>query len=529
MVYDQLAQAQSDCASASLAPALATSQTTLHWTFDCLTASYFEAGRAGVWVPFMLPPLQQDFSGPAGTANLEQYGQQLTSLVLSWDQRAEAVGITGYDGASGPGLLTACDMTRYSVFLRLLSRTPTFYGGDVTNQTVVYQTEIPGAEVFGNPLFFRNPLLINDLAIPLQNNRTYFWELSIPGLYTATPLSIEQLAMPSFTLQATVKTPLLATPSEYTQNAPTATWPAQTLPLTTPAGNAVINGTTDLQASFNTFDQFLSNKVQSGRGLASGGTQAVGTEQDTSAYAAMMADQGYTVIIVPMWQGYRDVRCSEVPTMVLPGLSAPWTMATLDKRVVRVPDGFVLHHALAVQNLASPPSPNTTGYAVWGTPPSSAAFSHAVGIAVNNGLRADDFAYQQVAYANWTPATAANIEVDEYWDGQAVTPRLWRMVNIPLVWPAPGVNTSFTATGKAFFMGTSNSATQARQQVGAMPPQFGGGALQSSSTNGAENLLECRWLIEDSINGLDNLADPDGVLIGTGGHQIILIGTVPVS
>lgn len=525
MVYDPLQEHQQRVFDQECGVQQDHSSTTLHWTFDTLTASFFEEPGARILLPFILPPLQQDFD-PTKQSQI-QYGQQLTSLCLSFDQRAEAAGITGYFSSSQPGLLTACDLSRYTIQLRLIQKIPRFYGGNTASTTPIYQLEIPGQEVFGNPFFFRNPLLIPDLNIQLQNNRTYYWEITVPGLYTATPLVNEQLAMPSFTLQATIRTPLLAEADDI-QNLPTLVPNPVTLPLTIPSANAIIDGTTDVQTSMGTFDTFLQEKLQGGRGLGSGAQQAQGQEQALPELRSYLKDRGYTCIVVPMWQGYEDVRCGTVTSSALPGLTAPWTMPTLDRRVVRVPDGFVLHHAMAVQNLNSPPSPNTAGYTQYGDLPSSNNMVHQVGIAMHNGLRTEAFAYQQLAYCQWTRVTAPNFLVDELSIIGNLTNPSMRVLNIPLVYPAPGVNTSYTATGTPIFMGAGNDVTQARTDIGQMPPQFGGGALQPSTTEGAENLLELRWAMADVVDGLDNPLDPEGVLIGVGGHYVVLIGTVPV-
>lgn len=526
MVYDPLQEQQQRVEDRECAPALTYTNTSMHWTFDCMTASFFEDPAARVILPFILPPLQQQFD--PNTQNQVQYGIELISLCLSFDQRATATAITGYDSTgSSPGLLTDADMSRYTIMLRLMQKIPSFYGGSQDNRLPIYQVEIPGLEVFGNPLFFRNPLLIRDLTLQLQNNRSYYWELSIPGLYTATPLTHEQLAMPSFTLQASIRVPLLEETDDV-QNLPVDTWPPLTLPLTIPAGNAIIDGTSDLQTPMQTFDQFLMERLQAGRGAGSGGQQMQGQEQALSALQSYLRDRGYVCIVVPMWQGYQDCRFSSVTTDALPGTSAPWTDPTMDRRIIRVPDGFILHHALAIQNLNSPDSTNTRGFTGRGTVPTSLSFSNAVGIAMHNGLRTEDFQYQQVAYCNWTEATVANILVDAIQFPGVLSPLACRILNIPLVGPAPGSGSSYTATGLPFFMGAGNDVTQSRTQVGQMPPQFGGGALQAPTTDGAENLLELRWSMSDAIAGLDNPLDPDGVLIGTGGHYILMIGTVPV-
>lgn len=525
MVYDPLQEQQQRIEDRNCAPSRTRSNTFMSWTFDCMTASFFEQPSARVILPFILPPLQQQFN--VNTQNQVQYGIELTSLCLSFDQRATATGITGYDSASDPGLLTDADMSRYTIFLRLVQRIPTFYGGTQDNRLPIYQIEIPGTEVFGNPLFFRNPLLIQDLTLQLQNNRSYYWELSIPGLYTATPLTEEQLALPSFTLQAGLQLPLLEE-TQSVQNLPVGTWAPLTLPVNVPAVDSIIGGSADLQAPMLVFDTFLMERLQAGRGAGSGGQQMQGQEQELSALQSYLRDRGYTCIVVPMWQGYQDCRCSSVTADALPGTIAPWTDSTMDRRVVRVPDGFVLHHALAIQNLNSPDSTNTRGFTGRGTTPTSLSFSNAIGIAMHNGLRTEDFKYQQVAYCNWTEATVSNILVDDIQFPAALASTACRILSIPLVGPAPGDGASYYATGIPFFMGSSNDVTQTRTQVGQMPPQFGGGAVAAPGTDGAENMLEVRWVMDDVIAGLDNPLDPDGVLIGVGGHQVLLIGSVPV-
>ena len=156
MVYDPLQEQQQLVEDRECSPANQHSNTFMHWTFDCMTASFFEDPQATVSLPFILPPLQPQFD--PDLQNQVQYGMELTSLCLSFDQRATAIGITGYDSASNPGLLTNTDLSRYTIQLRLMQKVPQFYGGTAEAGITIYQLEIPGLEVFGNPLFFRNPL-----------------------------------------------------------------------------------------------------------------------------------------------------------------------------------------------------------------------------------------------------------------------------------------------------------------------------------------------------------------------------------
>lgn len=496
--------------------------------------STYPDDEAQVMFPFVMPPLQGDFD--RSTLQLPRNFPVLREISIGWDQAAEPVGITDmYCSASGTadGKLTATNMDRYTTTVRLLVREPTLFGGSPYEYQQVLSLEIPG-ETYGNPYFRLNPDLIDELQIPINPYKAYYWSIKVPGLFSDNTTT-ERLAMPSFTLTMRGTLPKLARDTNENpavvavQNIPTNTYglpQTGSLGMTTPAADALIDGSTDIQDTYKLFDAMMSNKLRSGVGAASGGNKSPGLEGNPFPWEQLAQDSGYSIIVVPLWGGYGAVRASNVPTAFLPYVGpgpAPYTLPTCDTRVIKVPDGFVLHHAVAAWNLTSYACPTTKGHIGGGSIPTSAQFVNSVGIALGNGIRGDDYSYQQVAYVAWTGANYANYQIDRFAINETNTN--FMLMHIPLVAPV-GTNdlNSYYLTGKPFYMGGANSITADRQDCGVLPEAFGGGAYQTPDTKGVENFVEIRWRMRDPVAGLDDPAAPTAVRIGANGHYVLLIG-----
>ena len=139
-----------------------------------------------------------------------------------------------------------------------------------------------------------------------------------------------------------------------------------------------------------------------------------------------------------------------------------------------------------------------------------------------NGLRGDDYAYQQVAYLEWDKTTFDNYRIAHIApDGNHISSIL---LNVPLVASAFSWNKSYTQSGPPVFMGGGNGTTQDRTFIGAMPTDFGGAAFAAPATEGGESFIEVRWDMADVAKGLDDATDAEAVRIGYGGNFVILIG-----
>jgi hypothetical protein len=161
-------------------------------------AQYDDLGYPLLMWPFVLPPFQQNFE--RATFADPQYPTTLTEFSLSIDQRAEPFALNGYGTTYplGVGNLTAADMSRYNMTVRLLERQPSSVTGETTDYEVVGRWQIDGVLAFGaqqnavtggqagNGVARANPIVIADQNIPLRPWNTYQWEISCPGLYQAS-------------------------------------------------------------------------------------------------------------------------------------------------------------------------------------------------------------------------------------------------------------------------------------------------------------------------------------------------------
>lgn len=525
-VYPPLTALATDIGDAQLEAAEQQANTHFQWTLNFLNARMFVDPENRLCLPFMVPPFQQSFDST--TQRATDYPVVLREVSISFDQRAEPQAITDIYNAITAGFVTAEDLARYTTVIKLCCKTPTILGGTPTDRTVLYSFTIPGVEAYGSPDFRSNPLIVDNVNIPLHPYKTYWWEVTMPSLNAP---AANGLSLPSWTLHAVCSSPLTTRDrtGDGTQNLPNIhggapqTWAGPT--ITTPSADAIIDGTTDLQASFSSMEQPFLNKLKAGYGTSPG------LESDVYPQESLAKDSAYSIIIVPMWQGYEDLRSSEVATSGIPYVGAPWQNPTIDRRLLVIPKGFTLHHAFAIWSLNAPPCPGFGGNATWATFPTSNTFTNKVGIAINSGPMGDDYKYQQVAYAEWTPANYTTVLVDTFqpYVNDPTIPNMWNVHAIPLVSDNVGVPDGYITTGPPFYMGESNTRTQARTLTGDMPTLFGGAAYASPLTNGTETVLEVRWLMVDAVNGLNHPADPDAVKIGTGGHWVVLCGKATIT
>lgn len=499
-----------------------------------------ELGLPDAYLPFLMPPFQQQFD--VATFAPPTYQNVLRDLSVSIDQRAEALGITSPDAAI-EGALTACDMTRYTVTLKLFERAPRAVIGtavaDVSAKTEVLSLEIPGAEVFGNE-FTGSPFLQENLNIVIKPFKVYFWEIYCPGLYPTNAATEEELALVSFTLRATFVSPLTLRDDTADfvvapgiQNIPTkhnGVKTATTIPVSTPAANAIITGT-DIQSAFHEFDETLRRTLPSGYGVGAGALSNSMQAADAPPTEMLLNDACYHMIVVPMWSGQQQggVKASQVgvnavlPYQNFPVAGPPYTNPCIDRRLIPVPDNFVLHHAFVVWNNYWPNAVLANN----GVRSSDADYIQKVGIALNTGGRSDNYRYQQVAYYEWTAALATYVDYYSafFSSTQTLTDR-FSIMQIPLVWPDLTWNAnSYEPSGQPFFMGTANTTTAARTNAGVMPGAFGGGALDVPLSEGQERYLEVRWTKERNAGGTGlEGGNANAVRVGWNGEWVILCG-----
>jgi len=492
------------------------------------------AGKPAVIWPFTLPPFQQLFQ--RSTLRDPDYPVTLAELSFGWDQRGEPGGIVSPESTSIEGKITSPDMDRYGVVLSLFERQPSLVAGNnPMAPREVLRLEIDGVNAFGNQFARTNPLLIEPLNIALKPFMVYYWQLSVPGLYSADGVvpgppapTVEQLAMPSVTLTATILSPLtvrdrvtdLAAPG--VQNIPVKHQGAKTgtpVALTTPVANGIITGD-DVQAGMGGFDSAARDRMPSGYGIGHGAVGDPMQAADAPPTEMLANDAYYSVIMVPMWHGQRhnSIRSVEVPTAYMPyapdPFVAPWAGPTEDRVAIRVPGGFVLHHAFAVWNVYSPPD---------GVAPVGATYRQRVGVGIQCGLRCDNFTHQQVALLDFTPNTAATFLLDSFDLDEGATP-CYRLLQIPLVNAGAAWNAnSWLASGRPFFMGDANTTTAFRSN------SVVAGVFATPLTAGGETMLEVRWeKSDDPAVGLDG-GPAQAVRVGQGGEWVILVGKQTVA
>ncbi len=486
--------------------------------------------QAFIW-PFTLPPFQQLFQ--RSSLRDPDYPVTLAELSFGWDQRAEPGGITSPTGTSVEGVLCAPDMDRYDLVLSLFERQPSLVAGsNPMAPREVLRLEIDGVNAFGNQFARTNPLLIEPLNIPLKPFMVYYWELRAPGLFDAAGVppgaTVDQLAMPAVTLTATILSPLTVR-DRVTDFPPTVPFgpgiqnipikhqgakTGTTVALTTPAANAIITGT-DIQDGLGGFDAAARDRMPSGYGIGHGAAGDPMQAADAPPTEMLANDAFYSVIAIPMWHGQRhnSIRSADVSTARMPyapdPFVAPWAGPTEDRVAIRVPGGFVLHHAFAVWNVYSP---------LGGVAPVGATYRQRVGVGIQCGLRCDNFTHQQVALLDFTPATAGTFLLDSFDLDEGATP-VYRLLQIPIVNAGAAWNlNSWLPSGRPFFMGDANTTTAGRIFAA------NGGVFTAPLTAGGETMLEVRWeKSDDPAVGLDG-GPAQAVRVGQGGEWVILVG-----
>ncbi len=359
---------------------------------------------------------------------------------------------------------------------------------------------------------------------------------------TGVPGTVEFLSLVSLNLMGTMLSPLTQRDetfdSQQIQNIPEnhdGSHVGYAIPKTDPAGGAVITGTDVQENLLHGFDRALRQRAASGYGQGYGALGNDMQASDINPKELLLNDSHYQMIVVPFWSGqYREsVRVRDLPEAGLPFTSAPWAVDTDDRRVIPVPEGFVLHHAFAVWNGYSPKTTVHPFRTAHGSFPDSAiatTYLQEVNIALNTGWRGDDYLYQQVAYLKWSAALVGAFNYDDFLIDEfrakvaGTFCPTYRMLQIPIVHPVgPPLwdDHSWKESGVPFFMGKSNTLTANRADCGTLPSAFGGGALHVPTTLGRENTLEIRWL--KNFGSLVNLGNED-VLVGQGGEFVILLG-----
>ena len=541
-----------------------------------------------VMVPFILPPLQDNWTD---TITDETPLPILRSMSVSLDTGMGNNIVTDAfdsdDAATHPQGSEFISEKSYVYNLEISIKEKDqsiIYGhtADVSANVprkVVYETSIDGLTLFNDNVTRFNPLFIDIGNVVINPKKTYVIYINAPDIwdgYTDNIGHIIRGMLSNLTIKLNFEGPLLERDTdEFGQNFPTNWTGVQTPPaitvdtavtnslITARGGNAA---TGRIQRNIETLDAEMLKGLASGRDM--NGVQPT--------YESISQPAAYSVIAVPLFGGWNDIRSQDVNTVGLPYFvqqapsetRTPWPGYLLDKRVITIGQPFTIHNVIFIHNYYGHSFREATSRYPWyqgiarteypasvppvpagqwnsAIVPTSATFNTAVGVGILNGLRTDLKHYEQVAYATWTPSTKTNYLIDRVKAGSSAPlfgqgTRLaasplgaydQEIFQIPLV-PniAGGADTrSYYDQGGPYYIGRGNLSTYQRDNVGIV-----GGGTRTPRTVGGETQIEVRCLMYDE-NGLqagaqvvdppsDNPNPTDTCYVGMGGCFLYIIG-----
>jgi len=487
----------------------------LTWHVPVLDSSFFRYasdGRTIFTIPFPIVPFQDKFD--LDGRQLDSSPQQLIldEFSLSFDLRDEAGAVCDkYQAVAGSetGKINWLGLPAYAMHVSLDEKPQTFFGGSNAARTTILSADL-GSERLAGQTFRDNPFSIGGLNKLLSPYRTYLLTLNAPKLYDATTGYRCAIVSLQFTLRLRAALVVRDGP-DFTgdvQNMPSP-WNGAKTPKTVPqtaiAGDDPITEAR-IQGNLQAVDAVFQRKLD-------GGYTA---ESLAPANEQVRDDSCYECIVVPLWQNCQSPMVLAQDTNVLPYVGAgPYKSATEERRRIPIAFPWVLHHVIVAENLMGV---RVDGMAAAATAPTSNNLYKRVGVGLLQGLRADDFAYQQIAYTEWTNnggAVPANV-VDDIAICENAQHGGWRLIHCPL--RGAGGN-SYYGTGKPIFIGKTNYYGSARTNINAGP----------SATLGRETLIEVRWGFDNTVDGLADNAHggvelPEALYSGYGGNFVYLIG-----
>lgn len=455
-------------------------------------------GNARFAIPFCLPPFQE-FWNDSGVVRPGEPRIVLDEMTVSFDQRCEPAAIL----ASGRMSFDSVDAL--AVKVSLLSKPQQFFdaAAQVFPSTELASLDLP-AEAFSGPFLRLNPAVVSGIDRLIDPFTSLMVAVEAPGLAVAAAL------MPSFCISLRFRCDLTARDSETLhhgiQNMPSP-WLGDRVTKATGqtaiAGNAAITEA-NLHGNVEQVDQTFRRRIE-------GGTLR---ESLPPAWDEIGDDACYDVIAVPMWSNTASSGTLAADADNFPYYTSPLPGATCDRRIVSLHYPIVIHHVVAAacyQTMALPGS---------ATLPALVTMHNHVGVALWAGKEGDHFAYQQVAEADWTPATKAAFAIDylKHRPNSVMTSDTHdlELLAVPLVGAG---GSGYVAQGLPIMAGRTKFAGATRSNIN-------GGA---SATEGAETHLEVRWELRDDAVGLASIAIGGAaanstVYAGVGGHWVFIIG-----
>ena len=560
-----------------------------------LQSSRYVPESQGIYVPFLLPQLQEDWNNTSG--NTTQI--TLKSLSIGFDNYMENTAVRS-ETAEDPlqPVVAAADVYTMNIEIRekdrfadMASKSPTLaFGTSDIRQfniapKVIWRQRVEGI-LFNSDVARFNPFFIEGIDKQIENTKTYLLKIDFPKLWeiiAGDPLPTSKHFAPiSLTLSLNFETQMvrsdrlrlpIQTVADAPQNYPLLTdgqSAAEPLVLASASPNVAIAarngppGAGDVQTNFEAIDKKIVDGLKSGKDLRGYDPAIMQTDNDSSYFA----------MAIPMFNGWLDVRASDLNTVGLPdgprgsfgGDDPVWNGYLWDHRLIPISQPFTIHHIFAVHDVGSHyvtaasgigPGRERLGSAI---PPAAPTFVRKIGVGIASGLRSESKKYQQVAYLETNGAlTSGPGLVDLVIDG--VLPPFWGNMTNPfgmspfsvpydqIVFQVPLVNNlvglpsiapftlnGYSQQGTPFYVGKSDLNTRQRFGVG-VPYTAGPPNVLPSATNGEELYLDLRWLMEDSTgmswknivdrnDPLDpgNLTRPETTYIGTSGCWIYIIG-----
>jgi len=476
--------------------------------------TFFQNDKCSFTLPFVLPPLQQNWDANAGRSVMPQI-LVLDELGVSFDTRREAAAIICEDPTTDPdtnaGKLSYDDVGDYDIHFKISEKQQQFFGatGVVPDAELVSLHLVP--EQFSGRPFRDNPFLLTGIAKQLQGYRTYVIDVAMKQTTNKTGLV-------SLCISAKFRVPL--GPRYLSeQNAPTPDNPsAPYVPFTTPVGNTPI--TDAVQTNLESVDARFRKRLEGGA-----------TTEGIRPPEGVLVDVGsYEIMCVPMWGNfnqnlggvskrvlnYAAIAAHQNPPFYRGTASAtvpdpqPWTY---DRRVIPLVQPWTLHHVIVCKNRMDPTS------VLYSRAPQSATFYDKIQVWLTPGPRSDNPNSQLIAEGDRLAGTFTLIDqLKNRPDGMncgaytALSPSDWDVYAMPLV-GAGGVG--YCPQGRPIFMGRTNTGGADRTQLnGALPTLLG-----------QETEIAVQWDIGNTSGQLDaGDEDPNATFVGYGGHWVLLIG-----
>lgn len=465
-------------------------------------------GRQTFAIPFCMPPFQEDFRATGNTLPGDPW-LVLDEVSISFDQRGEAAAILesttvlAYDAVQQLGMRVSIAEKRQLYFDANAGLFP---------QRELVAFDLP-AESFSGEFLRLNPAVIGGIGKRVSNYSTFLLIIDARDLR-----GDRLLCLPSFTVSMRFVCPLVVrrqySAGLVTQNIPSP-WGGDKVDATTAqvaiAANANITEA-NLQQNIVNVDDTFHARLESG----------IMREGVPPPAEQVQEDSCYDIIAVPMWQF--GTTAALVDFGYLPYVGAdPMTDPTCDRRIFSLHYPFELHHVVCVVNYQHAPVVSS------GLHPTNTTFVNRVGVGLLMGKEGDDFGYQPLALAQWTPPGGAvpksAITIDK------IIPRADSFVNSASLEPwdfellqasLPGATgAGYFTQGRPIFCGRTHSGCGARDNVNGAPP----------NTLGRETHIEVRWQMHDPTVGMASstfpatgTADPLTVYAGAGGHWVLLCG-----